>query len=174
MHKADTPCRELWRDGAEETAPQTLHVCFREQAFPSQCNAHWQLVPAPEKPSTGPKKRQTRASVFQTPHSWTSGAAMAPPGSQRSCTSGGPFTLLSVVCVCARMCAWVCTSVFVAVNAMTAAADPAANIWRPVSPTSSAAQAYAIHAGWRGFDERWQSGLVYAAAPIEELGEEGR
>ena len=61
MHKADTPCRELWRDGAEETAPQTLHVCFREQAFPSQCNAHWQLVPAPEKPSTGPKKRQTKS-----------------------------------------------------------------------------------------------------------------
>jgi len=92
---------------------------------------------------------------------------MAPPGSQRSCTSGGPFTLLSLVCVCARMCAWVCTSVFVAVNAMTAAADPAANIRRPVSPTSSAAQAYAIHAGRRGFNERWQSRRVYAAAPIE-------
>ena len=61
-----------------------------------------------------------------------------------------------------------------AVNAMPAAADPAASIWKPVTPTSSAAQAYAIHAGRRGCNERWQSRLVYAAAPIEELGEEGR
>ena len=54
-----------------------------------------------------------------------------------------------------------------AVNAMPAAADPAANIWRLVSPTSSAAQAYAIHAGRRGFNEHWQSRLIYAAVPIE-------
>ena len=162
-----------------ETGPKKPHprlstfVLESRPSLPSATRTgNWCLRPRSRRP--GRKSVKPRASVFQTPHSWTSGAAMAPPGSQRSCTSGGPFTLLSLVCVCVRMCAWVGTSVFVAVNAMTAAADPAANIWRPVSPTSSAAQAYAIHAGRRGFNERWQSRLVYAAAPIEELGEEGR